>query len=262
MKHIHALLMSAALISTAVPAHAGTVQEGPTKAAAATAQLAATPPVPAASALVPSLIRAPSFAFDFRRPENPGKRLMVLLHGSGGDETTLMKLARQISPDAVLLGIRGRVTQDGVTRWYKRLTPTSFDQSDVKSEASAFVSFLKDTSAKLKLDLDNAIFLGYSNGANLIAAMSVLHPDLIHKAVLLRAMPVLEQAPQADLDYADILTIGGRSDTLYAPYAPKLEELFRSRGAHVESYMVDSGHSIGDEDARLVREWLMAGSAK
>ncbi|HWK14744.1 MAG TPA: alpha/beta hydrolase [Rhizobiaceae bacterium] len=207
--------------------------------------------------------RLASFAFDFRKPEaEAGDRTIVLLHGSGGDETTLMALARKMAPNANLLGIRGRIRQDGINRWYRRITPTTFDQTDVRSEADAFVSFLKDTAGKLKIDLDKAIFVGYSNGANLIAALSVLHPDIVHKAALLRAMPVLDKTPDAKLGNIDVLTIAGRSDKLYGPFAPKLEEQFRTRGARVKSYMIDSGHNLGDEDVRLVREWLQTASAK
>ena len=202
--------------------------------------------------------RLSSFVFDYRQPKTESKRTIVLLHGSGGDETTLMALARKIAPEANLLGIRGRVRQDGINRWYRRITPTSFDQKDIRSEADAFVTFLKDTTFKLRIDLDNAIFIGYSNGANLIAALSVLHPDIVHKAALLRAMPVLEKAPDAKLADVDVLTIAGSSDKLYGPFAPKLEEQFRTRGARVKSYMIDSGHNIGDEDARLVCEWHTA----
>ena len=173
-----------------------------------------------------------------------------------------MALAEKIDPGAVLLGVRGRVRQEGVTRWYKRLTATSFDQQDVRGEAAAFASFLSAAAAEQKVDLENAIFLGYSNGANLIAALTLLHPGLVHRAVLLRAMPVLDVAPEAEIGDAEILTIAGKSDGTYGPFAPKLENLLTSRGARVKSYMIDSGHGIGNEDARLVREWLALAEAR
>jgi predicted esterase len=202
--------------------------------------------------------RAADFTFLCRKPEKPGGGTLILLHGSGGNEKTLMDLAARIAPNATLVGVRGRVVQAGTTRWYRRLTPTSFDQADIRAEADAFAASLEAAARTYDFDLADAVFLGYSNGANLIGALSVLHPGLIQRAALLRAMPVLEEAPQVALDGLDVLTIAGRTDATYSPFAPALEKLFQTRGARVKSYMIDANHGIGDEDARLVREWLTA----
>jgi phospholipase/carboxylesterase len=218
--------------------------------AAATAALAAS--------AQQAIQRVGDFTWLCQKADKPGGRTLILLHGSGGNEQTLMAMARKIAPDATLVGVRGRLVQDGTTRWYKRLSPTSFDQADIRSEADAFATSLAAASREHGFSLDNAVFLGYSNGANLIGALSVLHPGLVHRAALLRAMPVLEQAPEVALSGADILTIAGRSDATYSPFAPALEKMFSSRGARVKSYMIDANHMLGDEDARLVREWLSA----
>lgn len=200
--------------------------------------------------------RMQDFTYLIRRPEQTASCTIVLLHGSGGDEASLMALASKVDPNAVLLGVRGRVRQAGVNRWYRRITPISFDQQDVRGEAEAFASFLSSKAEELGIDLDNAIFLGYSNGANLIGALTLLHPGLVHRAVLLRAMPVLDGAPDTPLADADILTIAGNTDVTYGPFAPQLEQLLASRGARVKAHMIEADHGIGDEDARLVREWL------
>jgi phospholipase/carboxylesterase len=252
----------ALLLAAAVPAMAGNAPQSLASAAAVGQPVAAAPVTPerqaaaAAEQIDNAIERAENFAYLIRRPDKAASCTIVLLHGSGGDEASLMALAEKIDPNALLLGVRGRVRQEGINRWYRRLTPTSFDQQDVRSEAEAFASFLSTASAELELDLENAIFLGYSNGANLIGALTLLHPSLVHRAVLLRAMPVLEKAPEAALGNADILTIAGSSDATYGPFAPELEKLLSARGARVKAYMIDSGHGIGEEDARLVREWL------
>jgi phospholipase/carboxylesterase len=255
-------LALALLLAAAAPAAAENAPPaGPLTGATIIKPLVALPIVvpPAAPAAAQSDIaveRTNDFTYLLRRPEKDASCTIVLLHGSGGDESSLMSLAAKIAPDALLLGVRGRISQEGISRWYRRLTPTSFDQQDVRSEAEAFAGFLSTIAAEQKLNLDEAIFLGYSNGANLIAALTLLHPGLVHRAVLLRAMPVLEQAPEIQLGNADILTIAGRSDVTYGPFAPKLEELLSGRGARVQAHLIDSDHGIGDEDARLVREWL------
>lgn len=197
-----------------------------------------------------------AFAYQVVRPERPSGRVLVLMHGSGGDESTLVSLASRIAPDAMLIGVRGRVVQDGVKRWYKKLTATEFDQKDVRVEASAFVDFIARTARDLNVDLSAATFLGYSNGANLIAALTQLHPGLVSRAVLLRPMPVLNDAPQVDLSSSRFLTIAGQNDKLYYPFASHLEERLRGCGANVDARVIASGHNIGEEDIRIAAEWL------
>lgn len=221
----------------------------------ATAMLA-TPESGGVTGAALALAKSADFAFEVVRPKNPSGQTLVLLHGSGGDETSLVQLASRIAPHATLLGIRGRVTQDGRTRWYRRLTPVTFDQSDIREESKAFASFVGRTALELDIDLSRAVFLGYSNGANLIAATALLHPGLVRKAALLRPMSVLDQPPTPALAGANLLMIAGQADSTYAPFAPALEELFESCGAAVDSRFIPSDHMIGDEDARIVAEWL------
>jgi len=202
------------------------------------------------------IIRNPQFLYRFYRPENPTGKTVILLHGSGGDETSLVPLASKIWPNAVLLGVRGRVLQEGRTRWYRSITPVKFDQKDVRSEADAFVVFLTKLANSHDLDLSRATFVGYSNGANLLAATMLLHPDMVKRAVLMRPMPVLDKTPTANLSKANVLTIAGAEDEIYAPYAPALSAILRTSGARVESRTVPTGHLLGDEDVHIVNEWL------
>lgn len=213
-------------------------------------------PAPQIPATVDSVTRSSDFTYRIHKPAEPNGRTIVMMHGSGGDETTLVPLASKIDPHATLIGIRGRVVQEGVKRWYKRITPTSFDQTDIRGEAAAFAQFFARLVKSDGVDLERTTFLGYSNGANLIAALSVLHPDVVRTAVLLRSMPVLDIAPHANLAKAKFLTITGRDDTLYAPFGPKLEAMFKSCGADVVARTITAGHGIGDEDAKIASEWL------
>jgi len=221
-------------------------------------------PLPGDSKTVPYLAgqiaRTESFVYRVRRPETPSGETIILLHGSGGDESSMFKLASRIAPHATLLGVRGRIVQKGIKRWYARVSPTEFDQQDIRGEAEAFVGFLHDIVAAEELDLDRATFIGYSNGANLIGALTLLHPNLIHRAVLLRAMPVLQAAPAPDLSRSRFLTVAGKMDKVYSPFAPALEALLRARGATVDSRIVARGHLLGDEDVKVVSEWLSASS--
>lgn len=203
-----------------------------------------------------------SFKYRIYRPEAPNGDTMVLLHGSGQDETSLVSFGSKIAPNAMLLAVRGRVVQDGSSRWYRRLTPVSFDQKDIRSEAKAFAEFLKQVTQQYKIDPNRTTFLGYSNGANLVNAVMMLYPDLVKQAVLLRSMPVLTGTIEANLANARVLTVSGASDQLYAPYAPALEDMLRSHGARVEARSIKSDHGLGKDDVKVVSEWLSGATAE
>ncbi|MDH6234469.1 phospholipase/carboxylesterase [Mesorhizobium soli] len=231
-----------------------------------TANASPAPQAPATGALpaevgASSIIHAKDFTVLVKRPENPSAETLVLLHGSGGDETTLMSLASRMAPRAVLMGVRGRVVQDGKKRWYKRITPTQFDQNDIRGEANAFANFLAGMVKVKKLDLDHTTFLGYSNGANLLAALSVLHPGLIERAILLRPMSVLDKVPEVSLSGTRFLVVAGGADQTYAPLAPALEAMLRDHGARLEVRTIKADHGLGDEDVKVVGDWLARASA-
>lgn len=218
--------------------------------------------LPQAAPNTGSLIRARDFVVLVKRPENADGETLVLLHGSGGDETTLMGLAARIAPRAVLIGVRGRIVQDGKKRWYRRLTPTSFDQNDIRNEAAAFAAFLTDAIEKGTLDPDHTTFIGYSNGANLLAALTVLHPGLVERAVMLRPMSVLDAIPEtADLSSLRALMVAGTSDLVYAPLAPALEAMLRDHGANLDARTIKANHGLGKQDVLVVGEWLHRSNA-
>jgi phospholipase/carboxylesterase len=197
-----------------------------------------------------------SFHYHLLRPASPDGRTLVLLHGSGVDEISLVPFASEIAPDATVFTVRGRVPQDDGWRWYERITPTRFDQESIRTEAEAFADFMAEAATRLEFDLQQMIFLGYSNGANLISSMMLLRPGLACRAALLRPMPVLDDAPRTDLSGASILVVAGASDLTYAPFAPSLVALLRERAADVEDRTIQAGHEFGTEDAAIIRRWL------
>jgi len=181
---------------------------------------------------------------------------LVLLHGSATNENSLLPLAAAIAPRADHFAVRGRVVQDGDIRWFERLTPVSFVQASIVEEADAFAGFVRDLGRLFAIDPARMVFIGYSNGANLVTAVMLRHPGLIRRAVLLRAMPVLDAPPAADLSGTCVLLVAGERDVTYGPYAPALAGLLHDRGADVTFATVPGGHEFGDDDAALVRAWL------
>ncbi len=196
------------------------------------------------------------FPYRLLKPANASGECLFVLHGSGVDETTMLPLAQKITPRSVIVAARGRIRQDDGFRWFERITPTSFEQASIRAETAAYAQFAKEVARQQGLDLKRATFLGYSNGANVVSSLMLLHPGLVRQAALLRAMPVLDTSPMTDLGGSRVLIIAGAADQTYGPFAPALVTLFSQRGAEIDARIVASGHEFGDADAAIMRQWL------
>ena len=195
------------------------------------------------------------FVHRFFTPENTDGSTLVLLHGTGGSEADLMPLAHRIAPRATLLGVRGRSLEEGSVRWFRRLSMTSFDREDIRSEAEAFAAFVEGSVAGYGLDPATTTFLGYSNGANFAAAVMALQPGTIRRAILLRAVPVLDDPPDTNLAGTQVLTVTGAQDP-FGQRGPQLDSWLRRCGATVETHTIDAGHQLVPADGTIAKEWL------
>lgn len=191
----------------------------------------------------------------FHTPAHPDGHTLLLLHGTGGNETDLMPLARRAAPNAVLLGLRGRSTESGVQRWFRGLAPHIFDQKDIAFESGALDAFITDAEREYGLDRDRLTALGYSNGANLLAAALFLHPGLVRRAILLRPVMVLDNTPQADLTGTDVLIILGQTDA-YHSGGETLADALRAAGATVTVKTLPAAHALSDQDDVKIAAWL------
>jgi len=195
------------------------------------------------------------FTHRFHRPERPNGHVILTLHGTGGNESDLFPLAARIDPEATLLGVRGRSTEEGVTRFFRRLDMTRFDQDDIRSEAAAFNAFLERAQAAYDIDAEAITVLGYSNGANFAAAVAGLYPNAIRRAILLRPLMPLEDLPQVDLSGLKVLTVTGAEDP-YGRLAPRLNEWAAASGAALDARTLPTGHGLSQGDLDHARDWL------
>ncbi|SMG35932.1 VOC family protein [Paracoccus sp. J56] len=198
------------------------------------------------------------FVHRFHRPDSPDGKTIVLLHGTGGNESDLMPLAHRMAPNATLLGVRGRSSEEGINRWFRRHDAVTYDQADIRAEAEAFAGFIAEAARAYDLDPAALTYLGYSNGANLLGALMQLYPGLIRSAVLLRGIQVLEEPPTLEpqaLKDSRVLMLTGARDP-FARMAPALERALQDGGAALEVQTLDAGHELQPEDLAQGKSWI------
>lgn len=200
-------------------------------------------------------VRDLPFIHRFHRPEDPDGSTIILLHGTGGDESDLMPLAQRINPRSTLLGVRGRSTEEGINRWFRRFDAVTYDQGDIRAEAKAFVAFIDGAVSGYGLDVDRLSFLGYSNGANLLGAVMQLHFGVVRQAVLLRSVQALEKPAEGDATETRVLMLNGADDP-FGQMAPALQQALRANGATLESRTLAAGHELTSEDVEMAQSWL------
>ena len=185
----------------------------------------------------------------------PGRAPLLLLHGTGGDEHDLLPLGRAVAPGAALLSPRGRVLEGGMPRFFRRLAEGVFDEQDVIRRANDLADFVQE--ARETYGLAAPVALGFSNGANIAAAVLQLRPRVLAGAVLLRAMVPLKEAPKADLTGTPVLILSGALDPIVPDEnAAQLAAMLRRVGAVVDHRTLPTGHNLTQADLTLTKTWL------
>lgn len=197
------------------------------------------------------------FVHQFRPPGHEGAATLLLLHGTGGDERDLMPLGRVLAPDAALLSPRGKVLEHGMPRFFRRHAEGVFDIPDLIARTAELAGFVRAASTHYAVEGSKIAAVGFSNGANIAAALLLLHPDVLRGAVLFAPMVPLEPEHLPDLSGVAALLSAGRADPIAPPeQAERLAELLAAAGANSTLRWHPGGHSLLPDQVDQAREWL------
>ena len=182
---------------------------------------------------------------------------LLLLHGTGGDENDLVPLGRELAPAAGILSPRGKVSEYGAARFFRRLAEGVFDQEDLVLRTHELAGFLEAAAEAYGFDLSRLVAVGYSNGANIAASMMLMHPGLLRAAVLFRAMVPFEPEEPPELSGMPVFLAAGRGDRMISPeHTERLAEILREAGADLDLRWRDTGHALTYEEVAEAKDWL------
>lgn len=196
-----------------------------------------------------------SFVHRFEPGADPARPPLLLLHGTGGDENDLPPLAPMVAPGAALISPRGKVLEGGLPRFFRRLAEGVFDEADVLRRAHELADFVAE--ARDAYRIEAPVALGFSNGANIAAALLYLRPEVLAGAALIRAMVPLAEPPAADLDGKPVLILSGATDPMVpAENAARLAAALSGAGAKVRHETLPAGHGLSQADIAILQDWL------
>jgi predicted esterase len=189
--------------------------------------------------------------------EDESSPTLLLLHGTGGNEEDLVPLGETLVPGAAYLSPRGKVSEYGAPRFFRRLAEGVFDQEDLLLRTHELAEFVEAASAEYGFDRSKLVAVGYSNGANVAASTILLHPGLLRAAVLFRAMVPFEPDLTPDLSGMPVFLAAGRMDRMIPPdNTQRLADILDEAGADVDLRWRDTGHPLTYEEVGEAKEWL------
>lgn len=197
------------------------------------------------------------FVHRYLPAERPGLPTLLLLHGTGGDENDLLPLGRILLPGASVLSPRGKVLEHGMPRYFRRLAEGVFDLDDLRLRTHELAEFIPAAAESYGFDPAGVIVVGFSNGANIAAALLLVRPGTLAGSVLFHAQVPLEPEEQPNLLGVPVFLSGGRSDTMVpAIETERLATLLKVAGANVTLHWEPGGHALGSGEVEAARRWL------
>jgi phospholipase/carboxylesterase len=184
-------------------------------------------------------------------------RTLLLLHGTGGTESDLLALGRALDTDAALLSPRGKVLENGMPRFFRRLAEGVFDEEDLVYRTHELADFIQVAAERYGFDQSKSVAVGYSNGANIAGSILLLRPGTFQGAALWRPMVPLVPANLPDLRGAPVLVAAGNHDPIVpVENARELVTLLRRSGADVTDFFENAGHGLTETTLATTKRWL------
>ncbi|HEV7254306.1 MAG TPA: alpha/beta hydrolase [Mesorhizobium sp.] len=188
-------------------------------------------------------------------PGAPGSPLLVLLHGTGGDERQFVELGRALVPGATLLSPRGDVLEHGAARFFRRTGEGVYDMDDLSRASAKMAGFV--AAHRERSGASMVLGLGYSNGANILASALFARPDLWDAAVLLHPLIPFQPDIRGSLQGKPILITAGERDPICPPaLTRRLAAWLEEAGAALRLEWHPGGHELRQNEIAATAGFL------
>jgi len=198
-----------------------------------------------------------NFQHIFQKGSTDSGRTILALHGTGGDEGSLLPITRVVAPGASILSVRGKVLENGAPRFFRRLAEGVFDMEDLHFRTSELAEFIHQAATTYNFETKDLFAIGYSNGANIASSLMLSFPGLLRGGVLFRAMVPFVPPTSPDLTGTHVFMAQGKHDPLVPlEQAEDLCLMMRSFGASVELKWIEMDHRITRAELNDASDWL------
>ncbi len=181
----------------------------------------------------------------------PGAPLIFTFHGTGGDEHQFLGTAQQLLPGAGIFSPRGDVNEMGAARFFRRTGEGAYDMDDLAHRTQKMAAYVG--AWKLRYPGRQTFGFGYSNGANILASVMMVQPDLFDRVGLLHPLIPWELDPVLGLAGKNILITAGQYDPICPlPLSKRLIAWFGAQNAEVSAHVHQGGHELRQSELQAL----------
>lgn len=192
----------------------------------------------------------------YKQGKNAKGPTLLLLHGTGGTEHDLLPLASKVDGNANILSVRGNVSENGMSRFFRRLAEGVFDEEDLIFRTKELYEFLDQATQDYEFDRDKIIAIGYSNGANIAASLLFHYKDALHGAILHHPMVPRRNVDLPNLNGKHIFIAAGTNDPMCpAKESEDLSTLLKNAQADVSVHWESFDHQLTHSEVAAAAEW-------
>jgi len=184
----------------------------------------------------------------------PGKPILFVLHGTGGDENQFFEFGRRLLPEATIVSPRGDISEHGAARFFKRTGEGVYDMEDLARATEKMAAYVKD----LTVDhgASQILGLGLSNGANILANV-LIEKGLFDASVLMHPLIPFQPKPNPELSGRRVLITAGQRDPICpVPLTEALAAYFETEKAKVTTEWHVGGHDIRPNEIDAIRTFF------
>ncbi|MCP1124678.1 alpha/beta hydrolase [Bacillus sp. 3103sda1] len=192
----------------------------------------------------------------FHKGKDLTKPILLLLHGTGGNELDLLPLAGRIDEEASVLSVRGNVLENGMPRFFRRLAEGVFDEEDLVFRTKELNEFLDEAAKTYDFDRENVVAIGYSNGANIAASLLFHYQNALKGAILHHPMVPRRGIELPDLSGKSVFISAGTNDPICSPMeSEELQTLLEKANANVSLHWENRGHQLTASEVEAAAQW-------
>lgn len=194
------------------------------------------------------------------RMAGTNNEVFILLHGTGGDEQSLVPIARYLDRDATLIGVRGNIEEQEMFRFFARYPDMTFDLKSLMKETKLLYEGIEQALKDYGLENHRVTLIGYSNGANIALNMLKEYKTSYERAILFHpsnGRPEVAYKPQPQIDM--LITYGENDPFLTADDFAALTAKLQAADIRVQTYTHHAGHQLIEAELQAAMQMINKG---
>ena len=206
-----------------------------------------------------ALIQGDAYAFAFRLLEpqpDRVRRLLLLLHGVGGEEEQLATLGARVDSGTLVVLPRAQRSISGAgLGWFREGSGPDGPvvvAAEAEESRRKLIEFMRQLQSRFEVPPAHTVLAGFSQGAMLAASVALTAPEVLAGFVLCcgRVLTEVEAqlAPRAQLDRLEALVLHGRDDEILPrTWAERADAALNRLGVAHETRVYPAGHALTPE---------------